>query len=215
MCNGQGSGRGYCSRISVRSVSSGRLGSSLAEGQEHFREHNNKFLASAGAVHSRRRRFSALHRAERRQLAPTIYLETKRVWNGKEQQPRTRSPVRRAMGTVSCDAEGFKSVGFWPQGDAINAVSCLQTLHKLRDAPQDKCPGKKKIMLQHNSARHHTLFVCRRTAFTATAETSLPEWLDQAATNHHHTQDQHCAASEAVREDVRRWLQTAGQKSYR
>ena len=34
MCNSQGFGRGECSRISVRSRSAGRLGSSLAKGQE-------------------------------------------------------------------------------------------------------------------------------------------------------------------------------------
>jgi len=73
--------------------------------------------------------------------------------------------------------------------------------------------GKKRSCC-NTTAQGTTLFVCRGKAFRPTAETSLPECLGLASTNHH-TQDQHCAISEAVREDVRRWLQTAGHKSYR
>jgi len=70
--------------------------------------------------------------------------------SNREQGPQSAGPRE-----LSCDSEAFKSVEFLPQGDTINAVSYLQTLYNLRDAPHDKCPAKKKIMLQHNNARHH------------------------------------------------------------
>lgn len=51
--------------------------------------------------------------------------------------------------------------------------------------------------------------------FRPTAEMSLPEGLGLGSTDYHHTRYQQWGTSEAVQEDVRRWLQTAEQKFHR
>jgi hypothetical protein len=58
----------------------------------------------------------------------------------------------KTMGTVLWYAEGCILIEFLSRGENDGAVCYLQTLHKLWCALRDRCPGKKKIIIRHNSA---------------------------------------------------------------
>ena len=60
----------------------------------------------------------------------------------------------KVMGTVFWDAEGLILVEFLECGQTITAARYVQTLHKLRCALCDKCPGRNIIIL-HDNARPH------------------------------------------------------------
>jgi len=61
----------------------------------------------------------------------------------------------KVMGTVFWDAEGLILAEFLERRQTITAAPYVQTLHKLRRALRDKCPGRNIIIL-HDNARPHT-----------------------------------------------------------
>ena len=65
-------------------------------------------------------------------------------------------PLCQTMRTVFWDAKEFMFDEFLPHGETINAAHCLQILNKPFFGLWDKCPGKKNIVLQHDSTQPHT-----------------------------------------------------------
>jgi Transposase. len=61
----------------------------------------------------------------------------------KKKNQKTMPAACKVMGTVIWDAKGCVLVKFLSQGETINAACYLQTLHKLRCALHDICPGKR------------------------------------------------------------------------
>jgi hypothetical protein len=95
-------------------------------------------------------------------LHESSYLD--KAWNDITQHPppptarRKIKPENTALSLqdhgnwLTGEAEGCILVKFLPQGETINAARYLPTLSKPRRALRDKRPGKKTIILQHESA---------------------------------------------------------------
>jgi len=73
-----------------------------------------------------------------------------------KKKAKTVPSAAKVMVTAFWDAEGLILAEFLERGQIITAAHYVQTLHKLRRALRDKCPGRNIITL-HDKARPHAV----------------------------------------------------------
>jgi len=81
-------------------------------------------------------------------------MEWHHLHSPSKKKAKTVPSAVKVMGTVFWDAEGLILAKFLERRQTITAARYVQTLHKLRRALCDKCPGRNIIIL-HDNARPH------------------------------------------------------------
>jgi hypothetical protein len=133
--------------------SAGRLGSSLAKGRE----------TSSGTQIPRKCWSSTKSKATifctasgKVTRASSINLsgnKTSMEWQGTATANKVPSP--QGHGNSLAILKHSNRSSFCHKETPSMPLVTSRHYYNLRDAPHDKCPAKKKIMLQHNNARHH------------------------------------------------------------
>jgi len=91
-------------------------------------------------------------------------MECRHLHSPSKKKAKTVPSGAKVMGTVFWEAEGLILAEFLEPGQTITAARYVQTLHKLRHALHDKCPGQNIIILHDNAHPHAACLTSEATA---------------------------------------------------
>ncbi|PNF43135.1 hypothetical protein B7P43_G17771 [Cryptotermes secundus] len=149
-------------------------------------------------------------------------MEWHHLHSPSKKKAKTVPSAVKVMGTVFWDAEGFILAEFLEPGQTINAACYVQTLHKLRRALRDKCPGQNIIILHDNAHPHAARVTLEATAKIGWEVLPHPSYSpDLAPSDYHlfgfvkHQLREHFKTWEAIQKVVHQCLRMAGMEFYR
>jgi len=139
-----------------------------------------------------------------------------------KKKAKTVPSAVKVMGTVFWDAEGLILAEFLEPGQTITAARYVQTLHKLRRALCDKCPGRNIIILHDNGRPHAARLTSEAIAKMGWEVLPHPSYSPDLAPSDYHlfgfVKDQlrgRYETREAIQKAVCQCLRMAGTEFYR